>query len=124
MQSHTIKFVPVEFVPFEFVCAAGLFEEPEDEECRVPPTAPPMTAAATTMAKTTPKIIQKFRRRTPQILRTLGAGGQPADLSGRIGTGVPRSTLPVELGELGEVGDISTTACFSPRMSSSLSESS
>ena len=41
----------------------------------VPAIAPPMIAAATTIAKITANSIQKFRRRRPHIFRRLGSGG-------------------------------------------------
>ena len=41
----------------------------------VPAIAPPMIAAATTRAKITANIIQKFRRRRPHIFRRLSSGG-------------------------------------------------
>ena len=41
----------------------------------VPAIAPPMIAAATTRAKITANIIQKFRRLSPHIFRRLNSGG-------------------------------------------------
>lgn len=77
-------------------------------ECFVPPIAPPITAAAITVVKTRPTMIQKFRRRTPHILRTSGIGVDPADSSGSTTMDVllPTTARPAELAKLAELAEL------------------
>lgn len=88
------------------ISAHNIFPLSEVEfECLVPPTVPPITAAAITVVKTRPKMTQKFRRRTPHTLRTLGIEPDLADSLGSTTIDVPLSTTarPAELAELVEL---------------------
>ena len=55
-------------------------DDVEDERF-IPPTIPPIRAAATIKAKRTVNSIQKMRFRIPHILRGLGSGGRGSSSS-------------------------------------------
>ena len=91
-----------------------MLDDAEDEECRVAPMAPPVTAAAIINAKIIPNATQKRCLRTPPIFRILCSGGNPATTS-IASTDVFSLFKPVvEPGECGKVcGLFVPAACFS-----------